>query len=177
MLAVRRRRTHIATIEEESMAGTTTIATYVSALILGLSAGAMLSAACVTIPSWRTTPAEEFLAWYALNYGSMVRFFGPLQISAIATSAIATALAYYTSHRGAAQLAIATVLAIVVLLAFPAYFRDANASFESGTIALADVPAELSRYERWQWSRTLVGIAASLFATIAIGRGGARGAV
>jgi uncharacterized membrane protein len=59
------------------------------------------------------------------------------------------------------------VLSLAVLAMFPLYFQRANESFESATVAAAELPAVLARYAAWHWVRTVTGTAA--FAAAALG--------
>jgi hypothetical protein len=54
----------------------------------------------------------------------------------------------------------AALLALAILAAFPIYFRDVNASFESGAIGVDRVPGELGRWAAWHWGRTMLGLLA-----------------
>jgi hypothetical protein len=136
-------------------------AALLATVALGLTAGALLAEAAVVIPWWRTLPADAFLAWYAANTGRLFRFYGTLETAAAALVLAAAVLLrdrYFTT---------ALVLSLGVLAMFPLYFERANASFESATVAAAELPAVLARYEAWHWVRTVTGTAA--FAAAALG--------
>ena len=123
-------------------------------LVSGASFGAMLTGALVVVPAWRAMPAAEFLAWFGANAGRMQVYFGALQSGTIVLS-LATALVL-----GRRSSWIAAAFAVAVLATFPVYFRAANASFVSQSIALDRVPAELARWLIWQWVRTSFGLVA-----------------
>ena len=130
-------------------------------LALGLTAGALLTEAAVLIPWWRTLPADAFLAWYAANTSRLFQFFGTLEMVSAVLVIVAAAVV-----RGRWFVA-AALLSIAVLALFPLYFQRVNASFESATIASAELPAVLARYAAWHWLRTIIGIAA--FTAAAVG--------
>lgn len=121
---------------------------------LGLAAGAVLAEAAVLVPWWRSQPPEAFLAWYAANASRLFRFFGSLETLSAVLVIVAAVLV-----RGR-FLVVAALLTVAVLLMFPVYFQQVNASFEAATIAPKDVPAELARWARWHWIRVLMAIAA-----------------
>ncbi|MEE8524658.1 MAG: hypothetical protein V3T72_12060 [Thermoanaerobaculia bacterium] len=140
----------------------------VAATVLGLSAGSMLNEAVVLVGFWRSLPAQEFLDWYADNAQRLSGYYGPLQIAA-ALSAITAAVLYRVRrHTGSGLLVLSAVLAVTALVTFFVYFKDVNASFAAGTIALDRVPAELARWSFWQWGRTAIGIGAFVSALFAV---------
>jgi hypothetical protein len=130
-------------------------------LALGITAGALLAEAAVIIPWWRTLPADAFFAWYAANTSRLFWFFGTLE--AVSTVLVLVAAALVRTR----WLVVAVLLSVAVLAMFPLYFEAANASFESATVAPADLPVVLARYSAWHWLRTLIGIAA--FTAAALG--------
>ncbi len=141
-----------------------------TAVVLGLAAGAMLAEGALLVPYWRALPPRDFLEWYAANAERLVTFFGPLEVAAAALAVVAAVLHWYRRTPSRVSFALAAVLALVVLLSFPIYFRDVNASFATGTIAVDAVPGELARWARWHWCRTAVGVAACALAVAGVGR-------
>src|SRR4029450_12036232 len=97
---------------------------------LGVAAGAMLAEGAVLVPWWRSMPPEAFLRWYADNARRLLEFYGPLEIVGATLTLLAAVV-----HRPARQWFVgAALLALAVLAAFPIYFRDLNANFETGAI-------------------------------------------
>ena len=137
-------------------------AALLATVALGLAAGALLAEAAVIIPWWRTLPADAFLAWYAANTSRLFQFYGTLEMVAAVLVLVAAVLVRDRYS------VIALVLSLAVLAMFPLYFQRANASFESATVAAAELPAVLARYEAWHWLRTLIGIAAFTAAALGI---------
>jgi hypothetical protein len=43
---------------------------------------------------------------------------------------------------------------------FFAYFKETNARFTAGSIPVAELPAELSRWARWHWVQTILACVA-----------------
>ena len=136
-------------------------------LALGLGAGAMLAEAAVLVPWWRSMPPEAFLRWYAENARRLFEFYGPLEIVAAGLSLVAAILDRRTRRAFLAP----ALLSLAVLAAFPIYFRDVNASFETGAIGVDRVPAELARWAAWHWGRTVLGVLAFATALLAVRSG------
>jgi len=130
-----------------------------AALVLGLSAGALVTEGAVLVPFWRSLPPAEFLTWYAANAARLFNFFGPLEILAAAFAVGAAVSMHLRRRRRAPHMIVAAALSVVILALFPIYFRDVNTSFENATIRVENVPAELARWATWHWSRTAIGIA------------------
>jgi hypothetical protein len=135
---------------------------------LGLVAGAVLAEACVLVPFWRAQPAAAFLAWYRQNATTLLRFFGPLEAVSGVLTLGAMVLAWLGRLPGPLLFSAAAALTVAVLASFPLYFRNANARFEAGSIALTEVAAELERWAGWHWVRTAAAIAAFLFGLLAL---------
>ena len=134
---------------------------------LGLSAGALLAEGAVLIPSWRLLQPESFLALYGQHAALLVWFFGPLEVVAAVSVTLAALLGWFAGERSTGVLAVAALLAVLVLLAFPLYFQRANASFAEGTIAITEVQDELQRYSNWHWVRVVVAVTAFVLAVLA----------
>ena len=139
----------------------------IAAVVLGLSAGALLAEGAVLVPYWRSLSGEVFLRWYREHGGLLIRFYGPLEVAATVAALLATIAAWLSASPGAPLLALASALALAVLGAFPLYFKDANASFADGTLSPEQVASELARWARWHWVRTAIATAAFLAALLA----------
>jgi len=126
----------------------------------------MLNEAVVLVGFWRSLPAAEFLDWYAANAGRLSGYYGPLQVAG-AVLAIAAA-AVHRRRAGGGLRILAAVLAVVPLGMFFVYFKDVNASFAAGTMALDRVPAALAGWSFWQWVRTAIGTGAFVSALAAV---------
>ncbi len=137
---------------------------------LGLAAGAMLAEAAVLVPYWRSLAGDAFLVWYAANASRLLQFYGPLEVASTGLVLVATGLHVYRRDGGARFFVVAAVLAIAVLLTFPLYFRDVNASFATGTIPVGDVATELGRWASWHWVRTAIGTAAFAASVVGVQR-------
>lgn len=140
----------------------------VAVTVLGLSAGAMLTEAALLVPYWRALAADDFLRWFRENEWRLVAFFGPLEIAGAVLTLIAAGIAAVERRRASRLLSLATLLAVGVLVIYPLYFQDVNASFVAGTIATATVADELARWSSWQWVRVAMGGGAFVAATLAL---------
>jgi len=134
---------------------------------LGLSAGALLSEGAILIPFWRSLQPESFLAWYRQHAALLVWFFGPLELAAALLVVLAALVGWFAGDRSSGVLAVAALLAVLVLVAFPLYFQQANAIFADATIATTEVRNELRRYSNWHWVRVVLAVAAFLLAVVA----------
>jgi hypothetical protein len=123
---------------------------------LGLAAGALLAEGAVLVPLWRAMSAREFLEWYPRNAQLLLRFFGPLEVVPTVIVAVVMAGSNYSGDDGALLWTAAAGLAVAVLLSFPIYFKAANESFTSGSIAEDQVEDELRRWAAWHWGRTFL---------------------
>ena len=136
-------------------------------LVLGVSAGSLVTEGAVLVPMWRAQRPEAFLAWYRQHAALLLKFFGPLEVVA-AVLAILSLGAHWVGSPGVPRLpALAAGLCVAVLVLFPLYFRRVNAGFESGATAPDRVPAELARWARWHWLRTAIALGAFAAALLA----------
>jgi hypothetical protein len=127
---------------------------YLAVLVSGASFGTMLTGALVLLPAWRSVPPAEFLSWFGANASRLAIYAGTLQSATIVLSLVGALVL------GRRDSWMAAAFAIAVLATFPLYFRGANASFVSQSIALDQVPAELARWAAWHWIRTGFGLVA-----------------
>ena len=138
----------------------------VSAALLGVFAGAMLTEGMVLVPYWRSLSHAAFFEWYAVNDRRLLRYFGQLtSVTALVVVAAAVA-ALGTGHPATGHAVASAGLMIAVVASFPLYFKRANESFAAASIAPGDVAAQLARWAAWHWVRTAVSFIA-LFSAMA----------
>ena len=143
---------------------------FLSALSIGVYAGAMLAEGCVLVPYWRSAPAAEFFSWYGANAARLQSFFGGVTWAA-GLSAIAAAVATFWAGRpGRWSSLVAALLMIAAAASFFVYFKSANASFANRTLSAAGLPAELARWGAWHWARTVVSLGAFAAALLSLAR-------
>jgi hypothetical protein len=129
-------------------------------LVLGVTAGAMLTEAAILVPYWRSLAPADFFDWYAANASLLVDFYSPLEIASVLVALVCAVLYSAQSRPGARFWWVATVLSILVIATFFVYFKDANAGFSNRAIAEDNLPAALATWGSWQWGRVGVGCAA-----------------
>ena len=150
----------------KSLDFTVTVIGLFAVIALGLSAGALLAEGAVLVPYWRSLSPDAFLAWYGENAPLLYGFYSRLEIGAAVLAVVAAVSFRLLRRSGAGWLALAAILAVAVLAAFPLYFRDVNASFTAGTAELDQLADELARWAAWHWSRTLIGVGAFVAAVL-----------
>ena len=141
---------------------------FVAVVILGLSAGAMLTEATVFVQFWQSLSPSGFLKWFAENEPLLVQFFGSLQTASVILILVTTILFWIQGHHGKYLAGLSTLLVVAVIITFFLYFQKANANFVTANIALDEVKYELSRWAFWQWIRTALGIGAFVSAISAV---------
>ncbi len=125
----------------------------------------MLAEAMILVPFWRSLPAPVFFAWYRDNGDRLMRFFAPLEVGAAVLPIIAAVSAAPPQRQ---WLIAASACAVAVILAFPVYFKNANASFTAASVSEEDLPAALGRWARWHWVRVILGVLAFLASIVAV---------
>lgn len=123
-----------------------------STFLIGLYAGSLLVEAMILVPYWRKIPAAQFFALHGTLGPNLFRYFAPLT-----TLAVLFAIAVPILNR-AESLAwiLSGILSAGALVIFFIYFKKANQSFADHTLSEADLPAELARWARWHWLRTVM---------------------
>jgi hypothetical protein len=133
---------------------------------LGVYAGAMLTEGFVLVPYWRSLAAEAFFAWYAANDARLFGYFGPLTIAMAALALVTAVVATLERSPGRWLAVLVAALALAAIAMFPVYFQETNASFAAGTVAPADLPRELARWDRWHRARTVLSVVALVLALL-----------
>jgi len=146
----------------------TSFVSVLGALLLGITAGAMLAEAAILVPYWRSLAPADFFDWYAANASLLVDFYSPLEIASAVVALVCAGLYSSQSRPGARLWWVAAVLSIFVIAMFFVYFKDANAGFLDRAIAEESLPNALVTWGRWQWARVGVGCAAFAASVLAI---------
>jgi hypothetical protein len=63
---------------------------------------------------------------------------------------------------------IAAVCALCVMVSYPVFFAEANASFIAGGLSDSAVRALLDKWVVWHWGRTILGLAGFVAAVLAL---------
>ena len=149
------------------MSAVTTLTTFLAAVLLGLTAGALLAEGAILVPFWRSLSPASFLGWYKQYAAILQKFFGTLEVTAAVVTIFATVLSWVSHDPSASLMIVSALLVVAVLAVFPIYFQQVNTSFAAATIALDRVPAELRRWSSWHWARTIVAMTAFIAALAA----------
>lgn len=151
----------------------TLVLLHLTALILGLFTGSMLTEAVILVPFWRSLKPETFLEFHGSMGPQLYRYFAPLTISA---TLIPTVTAVYCIWQGGEIVSFSSLAALLILMIFSIYFiyfKAANESFATGSVGVSGLPAELVRWSIWHWIRTVLAMAAFLSAILAISQASA----
>ena len=137
---------------------------HLTALLLGLLAGAMLIIGVVLLPFWHALPPAELRGWFARHAGRTGALMFPLGGTAL-VAALAACVTRRTSSAVVAAVAAAGVVAVTLLVNEPANQRFAGPVYLSD----ADTVALLGRWRRWHWLRVGLGLVAFAAALTAVG--------
>ncbi len=132
---------------------------HLSALVLGLLAGAMLFIGVVLVPSWQALPPAEFRVWFAANAPGIGRLMFPLG-GAAALSAIAAWLAGRSARDGrAVWLGLAAAAAVGVGVVTVLVNEPANERFAAPNgLSDPETTALLAHWVRWHYMRVGLGL-------------------
>ncbi|PJZ76328.1 DUF1772 domain-containing protein [Leptospira neocaledonica] len=146
----------------------TKITGLITVLVLGLTAGAMLTEAVIIVPFWLSLSPTEFFDWYSKNQAALVNYYSPLEIWSVILTLVTSILLLITKQEGKLPMVASTVLSILVIVTFFIFFKDANASFNTRSIAHDKLASAIITWGNWQWLRVGLGIAAFIFGLFAI---------
>ena len=139
----------------------------ISAAFSGVLTGALLTEARVLVPYWRKMSSHEFLQLHHTMAPSLFQFFAPITIAGTMLPTVAAVCSLLTQSATAHWWAVSASLGLALLAIYFAYFKHANKKFETGNIAEADLPKELSKWAFWHNLRTTISVFGFLAALIA----------
>ncbi|PHS14123.1 MAG: hypothetical protein COA78_06180 [Blastopirellula sp.] len=139
-----------------------------TSLILGLFVGSLLTEGVILVPYWRSLKPEVFLNVHGTLGPHLFRYFAPLTVAATLIPTVTFVYCIGVGTESWPYSAIAAVIMLAILGIFFYYFKNANASFASGSVGVEGLPAELSRWSNWHWLRTVMGLVAFVLSLIAI---------
>jgi len=136
-------------------------------LTAGVACTAAFAAGCtltqaVIVPTWRRMQPEVFLEEIATAGPATGAVLFPVEVAAVGLLGIATVAAVRRRRPGGLVLAAATVAMVGTVLLLPAFFAGANAAFLRPDFPADAVPAALADWNRWNWIRTGLGVAATV---------------
>ena len=136
------------------------ISQLISCLALGLLVGSLLTEAMILVPYWRTMKADEFLNLHHTLGPRLFIYFAPLTVLGTILPIIVAVLAVTLGAANYWLAVVPAILVLIMLVIYFAYFKRANASFESGSVGLDGLSVELARWAKWHWIRVFLGISA-----------------
>jgi hypothetical protein len=140
----------------------------VTAVLVGLLAGAMLLIEVVLVPFWRGARAADFREWFAANSGRIRALMVPLGAGAGGV-ATASALAHVAEGRkGAPASMVAAGATIGVVGITVAVNEPANRRFTTGGLTDGETAELLGRWARWHHARVVLGLAAAVAAAVTL---------
>lgn len=138
-----------------------------------VAASAAFTAGCaltqaVTVPAWRAMEPTAFLRRFAVSGPATGAVLFPVEVAAVVLlgATTRTTTAQRRPGRWAWAGATAAMAATVALL--PVYFARANTALLDPAFPPDDVPAELRRWNGWNWGRTALAAAATVSASRAL---------
>lgn len=127
-------------------------------------AGGALLTQTVIVPSWRAAPPATFLARFATEGPVTGATVFPFELASLVLVVAATVTA--VKHRdpvwpwGAATVCLAGTFAML------GYFVPANLALLGPGFPPGEVPAALAEWNRWDWVRAGLGVAAAVFTVL-----------
>jgi hypothetical protein len=133
---------------------------FVTVLVLGVSAGAMLGEQQTLVPFWQELSSSEFYAWYETNAARLKGFFAPLQIAGAVLAVMVVVLCKVQKLPGTVWMAVSLFFAFAVFSTFFLFFKGVNASFVAQDVSPEQLSDVLMQWSNWQWARITFAIAA-----------------
>ena len=145
-----------------------TISAVFSIFSSGLLAGALLTEAMVLVPFWRKLSPSEFLARHGDMASLLFRFYAPLTVFGTIGPVITMIVALLVNDSAQGLWLSSGLIAVALLGIYPAYFKSANARFESGKLHNSEVVIELGRWAYWHNLRTGLACLGFLLSLVAL---------
>jgi hypothetical protein len=130
----------------------------VACLLLGLLAGGMLVIGVAFVSFWKSLSPGDFQAWFAAHSHLIGRLMIPLGAGSVAVTAATLVVCWSGPATRRRWLLIAGLSAVGVMVTYPIFFAEANASFERAGLSDSAARSLLDRWAAWHWVRTTLGI-------------------
>jgi len=141
---------------------------FISVAVIGLLIGSLLTEAMVLVPYWRKMKAEEFLRLHNAMGPSLYRYFAPLTVLGTIIPIITGIYSLVLTPSSVGLSVVVALLTATMLGIYFIYFKGANESFETGSVGIEGVPAELGRWAAWHWLRVVIGLIAFFLSIAAL---------
>jgi hypothetical protein len=139
-----------------------------SVLSFGLLAGAMLLIGSSIVGFWKSLTPSDFVSWFASHSSRLGVIMIPLGSITVLVSLAAVAVSWRLRSKQRRWSVIAALCAVLVMVSYPVFFAEANASFIAASLSDSAVRALLDKWAVWHWGRTLLGLVGFVAATLAL---------
>jgi hypothetical protein len=140
-----------------------------TALIMGLFVGSLLTEAVILVPYWRKLKPESFLELHGTLGPQLYKYFSPLTIAATLIPTLTALVCLWLGAPTQVYSVMAAFLVLLILGLYFYYFKHANAGFETGAVGINGLAAELGRWSAWHWLRTGMALVAFTLSLVALG--------
>ncbi len=147
------------------MSSLSRILNLLAVIFLSLFSGAFLFIALVVVKFWQAVEPEIFLAWMNDNFFRFPMLMIPLNIISLLMTLIALVTAWKSRPNSRLALSLGLICILASTATYPIYFEGANDEFLNRLIELSQVSAALNNWSNWHWLRTVLAIAALMFAS------------
>jgi hypothetical protein len=146
------------------------------ALVAGVASTSAFAVGCVltqavTVPMWRRMEPDEFLRRFKTTGPATGAVLFPVEAASVGLLGVATASAARRREPGRLPLAAATAAMAGTVVLLPAYFARANTAFLRPDFPTDAVATELAAWNRWNWIRTGLAVAATVLSGAAVSSG------
>jgi hypothetical protein len=132
----------------------------VTAVLLGLLAGAMLLIAVAFVGYWQSLEPEAFLAWFATHAHRIGGLMVPLGAAATAAAIGSAVVTWRLGGSIRAWALTSAVLAVLMVVVYFGAHAPRNTAFATRSVAPENVSRELGVWATWHWVRVVLGIGA-----------------
>ena len=139
-----------------------------TAVLVGLLAGAMVLIEIVLVPFWRGVPPAQFRVWFAAHSDRIRALMVPLGAAAGGV-AVASAVAMVSEGGEGVPAAVVAAAGTVGVVGITVTVNEpANHRFTSGSLTDGATTDLLARWARWHHARVGLGLAATVAAALAL---------
>lgn len=131
----------------------------IAVLCSGIYAGSLLLEGQVLVPAWRHMPASMFASMQPDVGPRLFRYFAPVTAAGVVAPIVHLAFVMQSGRAVSPLVVSAVVACVAAVLSYFVYFHAANARLGSGISGQA-LAAELERWQRLHWARTVLVLAA-----------------
>ncbi|MFM9884478.1 MAG: anthrone oxygenase family protein [Burkholderiales bacterium] len=139
----------------------------VTAIMLGLFAGSLLTEALLLVPFFRSLSFADFNRLHHDFGPRLYRYYSPLTIAATVLPIVSAATLWLDHSNGSLYASAAALLALAIVSTYALYFRAANQAFAEKRLGEEALKKELTRWAAVHNFRTTLAIAAFVLATLA----------